>query len=327
RRFARAENALERLRRSPDGIFSFSSLAAHAEKSAAVPGRENDERVFAGVPEAATPEFSAGARADEKAFPKKNFSDLPAGAEFGTIAHAVFEKVDFRSRENLPALLDENLPRLPGWAKKSAEEKKSVREKFSALVAANLALPLPPEGLRLETLDAGNFIRETEFHFPLRRSKNFYAELFRIFTDWGGVYAETAARHWTPDGNAAAGAPSIGGMMDGVIDLAFRADGRYFILDWKTNAVVPAGNVPAGFRLPEAAIRREIVERAYALQWSIYAVALKRFLTGTLGKNYVHDRDFGGVVYLFVRWLAPFSDAGTLSSARLSALEELLCGG
>lgn len=327
RRFARAENALERLRRSPDGIFSFSSLAAHAEKNAAVPGRENDERVFAGVPEAATPEFSAGARADEKAFPKKNFSDLPAGAEFGTIAHAVFEKVDFRSRENLPALLDENLPRLPGWAKKSAEEKKSVREKFSALVAANLALPLPPDGLRLETLDAGNFIRETEFHFPLRRSKNFYAELFRIFTDWGGVYAETAARHWTPDGNAAGGAPGIGGMMDGVIDLAFRADGRYFILDWKTNAVVPAGNVPAGFRLPEAAIRREIVERAYALQWSIYAVALKRFLTGTLGKNYVHDRDFGGVVYLFVRWLAPFSDAGTLSSARLSALEELLCDG
>ena len=304
RRFARAENALERLRRSPDGIFSFSSLAAHAEKSAAVPGRENDERVFA-----------------------KNFSDLPAGAEFGTIAHAVFEKVDFRSRENLPALLDENLPRLPGWAKKSAEEKNSIREKFSALVSANLALPLPPEGLRLETLAAGDFIRETEFHFPLRRSKNFYAELFRIFTDWGGVYAETAARHWTPDGNAAGDAPSIGGMMDGVVDLAFRADGRYFILDWKTNAVVPAGSVPAGFRLPEAAIRREIVERAYALQWSIYAVALKRFLTGTLGKNYVHDRDFGGVVYLFVRWLAPFSDAGTLTSARLSALEELLCGG
>ncbi|MBQ7332568.1 MAG: hypothetical protein IJW39_04910 [Opitutales bacterium] len=60
------------------------------------------------------------------------------------------------------------------------------------------------------------------------------------------------------------------------------------------------------------------------MQWTIYALALRKFLKTSLGENYVHERDFGGIVYLFVRWCAPFIDAGTLTDARLDELEKKL---
>ncbi len=324
-RFGNAESALKKISDEPEGVFSFSSLLKIASDENDADGRENDEPLAANDDETVPAEHAA--RAAETRFPKRPFFELPAGAEFGSIVHGIFERIDFRSRENLDRLLDAALPQLPEWTTKSDREKKVSREHFRALVEENLALPLPPDGLRLETLAPGDLLRETEFHFPLKRSKNFYAELARIFSSWGGIYAETAERHWSNGGNANEISANIAGMMTGVIDLAFRANGRFFILDWKTNAVVSRKNpIDENFLLPESAIREEIVKHAYALQWAIYAIALKKFLRSCLGEAYDHDRDFGGIVYLFVRWCAPYVDSQTLTAARLDELEHFLCG-
>ena len=325
RRFARAENVLKKIADENEGVFSFSSLLKIVSDENDAGGRENDEQ-SAADDEDAVPAESAERNA-ETHFPKRPFFELPAGAEFGSIVHEIFEKTDFRSRENLDELLNYALPRLPEWTTKNANEKNATRERFRALIEENLSLPLPPDGLRLETLAPGDLLRETEFHFPLKRSKNFYAGLARIFSSWGGIYAETAERLWSNSGNALEADATVAGMMTGVVDLAFRANGRVFILDWKTNAVVSRKNpIAENFLLPESAIREEIVKHTYALQWSIYAIALKKYLRSCLGEAYDHDRDFGGIVYLFVRWCAPYVDSQTLTAARLDELESFLCG-
>ncbi len=325
RRFARAENVLKKIADEPEGVFSFSSLLKIVSDENDAGGRENDEQSAADDEDAVPAESTE--RNAETHFPKRPFFELPAGAEFGSIVHEIFEKTDFRSRENLDELLNYALPRLPEWTTKNANEKNATRERFRALIEENLSLPLPPDGLRLETLAPGDLLRETEFHFPLKRSKNFYAGLARIFSSWGGIYAETAERLWSNGGNALEADATVAGMMTGVVDLAFRANGRVFILDWKTNAVVSRKNpIAENFLLPESAIREEIVKHAYALQWSIYAIALKKYLRSCLGDAYDHDRDFGGIVYLFVRWCAPYVDSQTLTAARLDELESFLCG-
>ncbi len=324
-RFARGEEALKKIARETEGVFSFSGLVKSAETADDSDVRGNDEPDSAeddedGLPAAAgTDERSA-----ETSFPTRPFFDLPSGKEFGDVVHAVFERVDFRSRENLDELLDSALPRLPDWSRKNSDERKLLRERFRALVEENLSLPLPPDGIRLETLAPRDLLRETEFNFPLKPVKRFYAGLHRIFSGWGGIYAETAERLLSASGNAAA-EKNLAGMMNGFIDLAFRADGRFYILDWKTNAVIPRKPAPReDFLLPASAIREEIVKHAYALQWAIYALALKKYMSRCLGDAYDHDRDFGGIVYLFVRWRAPYVDAETLTAERLDELEAFL---
>ncbi|MDX1618913.1 MAG: hypothetical protein R3224_09015, partial [Balneolaceae bacterium] len=85
------------------------------------------------------------------------------------------------------------------------------------------------------------------------------------------------------------------GYMKGYIDLVFEWDGRYFILDYKTNYL---GSSPADYA-PEL-LGREMAEAGYDVQYHIYTVALHRFLEER-ADGYSYDKHFGGIFYLYVR--------------------------
>jgi exodeoxyribonuclease V beta subunit len=86
------------------------------------------------------------------------------------------------------------------------------------------------------------------------------------------------------------------GLMNGVIDLVFVHDGRWWIADYKTNRLGERVDAYA----PEA-LERAVRESDYDLQYLIYTVAVHRWLTQVLGEAYDYVRDFGGVRYLFLR--------------------------
>jgi len=314
-RFALAEKTLEKLRRNTEGVFSFSSLMRTVETE---DFSRDDEPTDADDSAEKSP-----ANADEKsatpeeisAFPQTEFFTLPAGKDFGTLVHLIFEKTNFRTRENLDELLNNYVSLLPNDEKEPLPERKL---KLRKMVEGCLTLPLTEKKFCLETLAETDFSREMEFQFPLKRSHTIYENLAEVFRGWGGIYAETAARLWLDAKSNSAPKLNIAGMMSGVIDLAFKADGKFYILDWKTNQITQEKT------LSHAELREEIAVHGYALQWSIYALALRKFLQKSLGKNYVHDRDFGGIVYLFVRWLAPFFDEKTLTNAHLDELSKVL---
>lgn len=316
KRFKEIEKTRGKLRGETDGVFSFSSLMRATETEGFSHDDEPSENESAEATDALSAEEKPAAHGETSAFPRTDFFDLPAGPEFGTLVHYIFEKTDFRSRENLDELIENNVGLLPNTGNEPLRERKS---KLRKMVEGCLTLPLSEKKIRLETLAENNFVREMEFHFPLKRSRSLYAELAEIFHSWGGIYAETAERLWCDAKDSAAPKLNVGGMMTGVIDLAFKADGKFYILDWKTNLISEEEK-----SLSQEALRAEIVRHGYALQWSIYALALRKFLQKSLGENYVHDRDFGGIIYFFVRWLAPFVDAGTLTNERLDALAETL---
>lgn len=352
RRFDFADGARRRIFREAESVFSFSKLIRASETEEEFFRDDDDENSRASAKNVPAETDASAWRAGETVFPKQPFFDLPAGAEFGTVAHAIFEKTDFRTRKNLGEVVDANLALLAA----NGTDRGELRAKLVQMTERNLAIPLAlgngggnggagtRDGelaldfgangangggrngvFRLNELDATDRASELDFYFPLKCSRTLYAELAKIFTRRGGIYAETAALHW-PDGKPAGTAPNVAGMMTGFIDLAFRAHGKFFILDWKTNRVVDGrGNADGSAEsLSQSALRAEIVRHGYALQWTIYAVALRKFLQTSLGERYVHDRDFGGIVYLFVRWCAPFIDTKSLSSAWLDELESVL---
>ena len=85
------------------------------------------------------------------------------------------------------------------------------------------------------------------------------------------------------------------GLVNGVIDLVFEHEGRYYLADYKSNRLGPAIDDYA-----RPGLARAMLDGRYDLQSLLYALALHRYLRGRItGYDYV--RHFGGCFYLFLR--------------------------
>jgi exodeoxyribonuclease V beta subunit len=88
---------------------------------------------------------------------------------------------------------------------------------------------------------------------------------------------------------------TFNGMLKGFIDLVFEHQGRYYVLDYKSNAL---GDDDAAY-VPDA-MAAKILDARYDLQYVIYLLALHRLLKARL-PDYDYDTHIGGAVYLFLR--------------------------
>jgi exodeoxyribonuclease V beta subunit len=88
--------------------------------------------------------------------------------------------------------------------------------------------------------------------------------------------------------------PTGQGLLKGIIDLVFRRDGRYYILDWKSNWLGPDEKSYNSESLWNA-----MKQHDYEMQASLYTEALRRYL-GII-EDRTFDECFGGVYYVFLR--------------------------
>ena len=92
---------------------------------------------------------------------------------------------------------------------------------------------------------------------------------------------------------------TLRGYLKGFIDLVFEHQGRYFLLDWKSNHL---GATQGDYH--RAAVDQAMYQHGYHLQHLLYSVALHRYLQQRL-PDYQPQQHFGGVLYLFVRGVRP----------------------
>jgi exodeoxyribonuclease V beta subunit len=97
----------------------------------------------------------------------------------------------------------------------------------------------------------------------------------------------------------------LAGYLKGFIDLVFEWNGRFYLVDYKSNHL---GASPANYDL--AGLEVPMSEHHYVLQYHLYTVALDRYL-GMRLEGYDYDRDFGGVYYLFLRGMDPDLSVGS----------------
>ena len=88
---------------------------------------------------------------------------------------------------------------------------------------------------------------------------------------------------------------TLNGMLKGFVDLVFEHEGRYYVMDYKSNYLGPD---TASYAAP--ALRAAILEKRYELQYVLYLFALHRLLASRL-PDYDYDRHIGGAVYVFLR--------------------------
>ncbi len=89
----------------------------------------------------------------------------------------------------------------------------------------------------------------------------------------------------------------INGFLTGVIDLLFYHNGKYYVLDYKSNYITDDS-----IDYNKENLEIAVVNHRYDLQYAIYSLATYRFLKSRV-PNFDFERDFGGVLYLFIRGL------------------------
>ncbi|MBP1203226.1 exodeoxyribonuclease V beta subunit [Duganella sp. 1411] len=113
------------------------------------------------------------------------------------------------------------------------------------------------------------------------------------------------------------------GMLKGFADLVFEHDGKFWVLDYKSNAL---GAGDAAYHEP--ALIGAIAEHRYDIQGAIYMLALHRLLQSRLGGRYDPAEHLGGAIFLFLRGIANLQTRGCYwmapDPALLDGLDRLL---
>ena len=115
---------------------------------------------------------------------------------------------------------------------------------------------------------------------------------------------------------------TLHGMLMGFIDLVFEHEGRYWVLDYKSNSLGPDDSAYDAPGLASA-----MAAHRYDVQAAVYLLALHRLLQARLGSRYDPAQHLGGAVYFFLRGI--HGPAGgvctlTLPAEALHALDAML---
>ncbi|WP_421242633.1 exodeoxyribonuclease V subunit beta [Aeromonas enteropelogenes] len=255
-------------------ISSYSGLAAqghgHSKGVLANPGFD-DEVVT---------EAAALAAEEPVQAPQPSIFTFPKGARPGTLLHSLFETIDFQSAAGEP--LAQHIATL--LAQDGFDE--SWAPVLQQQVEAVLDTPLETgfgEPVRLRDLAPERKQVELEFFLPMGR------------VTAPALTALCQQHDPLSRGNKPLSFATVQGMLKGFIDLVFEWQGRWYLLDYKSNHL---GMSPADYSRP--ALEQAMVEHRYDLQYQLYSLALHRLLALRL-PGYDFDQHFGGVFYLFLR--------------------------
>ena len=306
-------------------IMSFSSFQNILNKRADVeretPADFDEQSVVSADEEGTETTADIGAPA-APASDRNLFRDFPHGTTVGSMTHKLLENCAGHfnlfapDRQNDPANRDAIDSRIAAALREFGFDPEDATRKQQLLdgVTRTLQIPLPKMadgsgiGIPLSEIRQDRTVAEMEFFLDAPDS----LDLERILATLANSASEQARplvdrKNVSHDGN---------GILNGIIDLIFGHDDKYYIVDWKTNWL---GASDADYA-PDR-IRATMGKDGYVLQSYLYAAALLRFLR-LRGRDY---DAFGGVYYIFLRGLSRGTQNGIwFDVPPQECLEELL---
>jgi exodeoxyribonuclease V beta subunit len=272
-------------------------------------------------------------------------ADLPTGAQFGSLVHAVLETADPLAPD-LTAELHAQIEKHSVWWPMDVPA--------ADLAAALIPLhdtPLGPlaDGRTLRQVDLRDRLCELDFEFPLAGG-DLRADVPDIrLADVGRLLEaylpenDPMAEYIDRLTDATLGRQPLRGYLSGSVDVVLRIPGtgrvpghRYLVADYKTNWLGEPGQPLTAADYTPARMAEAMLHSDYPLQALLYLVVLHRFLRWRQ-PGYDPQRHLGGVLYLFVRGMCgpdtPTTDgqpAGVFGwqppAALVIALSDLLDG-
>lgn len=218
---------------------------------------------------------AAGERGQPMEEPTLTPHSFPRGAAPGTFLHALFEQLDFTQPIDTDWL---------AGALQAAGYEAHWLAVIQQWMDTVLQAPLLDSGLSLNQLSNASKRAEMAFYLPIDRLLN--AEtLDGLIRRFDPLSQQTPPLQFH----------QVRGMLKGFIDLVFCWQGKYYLLDYKSNWLGEDASAYSRQAMEEA-----MCSHRYDLQYQLYSLALHRYLRQRI-KDYDYARHFGGVIYLFLR--------------------------
>ena len=215
--------------------------------------------------------------------------EFPSGARAGNFMHEVFERIDFTKQEQWEEVSSQAL-------KKFGFDQKKWLPVILRMLQKVLTQKLK-DGFSLSEISMQDRVEEMEFQFPVKAGN--FGQLIESLPE-----NSLLSRYLHGIGKKRILEIESEGLLKGLMDLVFRHQGKYYLLDWKSNRL---NGHEDGFSATE--LEAEMMDHHYIFQYHLYLVGLLRFLKSRVhGFNYATH--FGGVYYLFVRGIGNDSTKG-----------------
>lgn len=202
---------------------------------------------------------------------------LPLGAPFGNVVHGMLEDYPFAMLAGEDAYWEECLAQCRRFGVKADPE--LLMSMLRDMTRTPIIAKDTKNSFCLADLGEQDVLKEMPFYFHLRDGSTTRINELLSFSPVVQPIQERELR----------------GYLTGFVDLVCRYQGKYYILDYKTNYLGKFYRDYHKELLPAAMLAHN-----YGLQYWIYTLVLHRFLEG-VSASYEYSRDFGGIFYLFTR--------------------------
>jgi exodeoxyribonuclease V beta subunit len=232
------------------------------------------------------------------------------GSLLGIFIHEILESLDFKTSASNPDLekIIESKFRQAGLLPRNHQDEssaiariaKSIPLWVSQSLRTHIQIHSNAKVFSLKDIKAQKQIAEVRFTYAANIKKEIIKEITQAFKiEFNNTPLSELNIEWDE--------VPLKGIIRGAIDFIFEHDGRYYIIDWKTNFL---GKSQEHYEQPKLA--ENISKEKYHLQFSLYTLALDAHLRSRLGANWNYERDFGGVYYLYLRGFGavPNTDIG-----------------
>ncbi|MCK5688256.1 exodeoxyribonuclease V subunit beta [Myxococcota bacterium] len=278
---------IERSLKANRRITSFSGLTAeHSDFHAGDQAADRDSNTSS--PSPAAPDAPSGST-------KITLADFPMGAAIGIMIHSVFEEANFQD----PLSIQETTTKITQASGLDPAQVRTLSDAISEVVKT----PLPPlsDGdapFCLADLSPSKRLDELEFLLESGSQERLSSESIKSFfpksrapgiDDYIQSIQPTKSLAFEP----------LMGFLRGFIDLVFEHEGKFYVVDYKSNYLGSQAKDYVPSKLNPA-----MASHHYYLQYHLYSVALHRYLQLRL-PDYDFDTHFGGIYYLFVRGMHP----------------------
>ena len=249
------------------------------------------------------PKTFSGARQDE--YDHFIFNQLVKGNKTGNMLHYIFENIHFTNNERWQTVIDTAIKRFTPAYKATYES--NLAELLSHVLNADIRVG--DTAFHLAEIGNDQRIHEFEFDFPVNV---FHPAILQTLSN-EKISINVKDRY------------ELEGIMNGKIDMLFEYKGKYFVLDWKSTFL---GDSLDQYKQPS--LEDAMNENNYHLQYLIYTLATKKYLESRL-PGFDYERDFGGVLYLFVRGMRKGTDSGIFNCKptleQIKSLDRMLAKG
>ncbi len=243
------------------------------------------------------------------------FRAFPAGIKAGVALHELFEQVDFtRATDAHVSPIVQRTLRTHGLhdAVGSGDSTRDVGAAspipndlnaasrvidVTEMVRTVCQATVPHADFALADVAPHQQLREWRFDLSLSTAST--RRIADVLESYGAAHAKLYAPVLRTLRESA-----VGGYLSGVIDVALEHEGRWWIVDWKSNHLGNDDHDYAPERLAAA-----MMNGHYTLQYHLYALALHRHLQ-VRQPGYDPAQHFGGIAYVFLRGVTGIGENG-----------------